>query len=132
MRLMASKLMAAGILEGNVTDEGLAAMSDCRDLTTQLAKELTLGIRDEVEDLASVFKKMAILKPPEEAPAQPAVPAVPIAPKVLPLQPALSLPEQPEPYETPVIVFAAAQTRRRSRKPEPVSDGQLSLFNMTA
>jgi hypothetical protein len=32
-------------------------------MTTALARELTQGIRDEVEDLSEVFKKMAILKP---------------------------------------------------------------------
>jgi hypothetical protein len=63
IRLMASKLAVAGIIEGNFTDEGLAAMSDCADLTTALARELSEGIKDEVEDLGAVFKKMAILKP---------------------------------------------------------------------
>lgn len=63
VRLMASKLAVAGIIEGNFTDEGLAAMSDCADMTTALARELTQGIKDEVEDLSAVFKKMAILKP---------------------------------------------------------------------
>ncbi len=66
VRLMASKLAVAGIIEGNFTDEGLAAMSDCADMTTALARELTQGIKDEVEDLGAVFKKMAILKPKEE------------------------------------------------------------------
>jgi hypothetical protein len=63
IRLMASKLAVAGIIEGNFTDEGLAAMSDCADMTTALARELTQGISNEVEDLSAVFKKMAILKP---------------------------------------------------------------------
>ena len=63
---MASKLAVAGIIEGNFTDEGLAAMSECQDLTTILAQELTLGIKNEVEDLSAVFKKMAILKPVAE------------------------------------------------------------------
>jgi len=66
IRLMASKLAVAGIIEGNFTDEGLAAMSDCADMTTALARELTAGIKNEVEDLSSVFKKMAILKPVTE------------------------------------------------------------------
>jgi hypothetical protein len=59
---MASKLAVAGIIEGNFTDEGLAAMSDCADMTTALARELTQGIKNEVEDLSAIFKKMAILK----------------------------------------------------------------------
>ena len=66
LSLMASKLAAAGLIEGQITDEGLAAMSDCQDLTSQLARELTKGIRTEVEDLASVFKRMAILKTGDE------------------------------------------------------------------
>ena len=66
MRLMASKLAVAGVIEGNFSDEGLAAMSECQDMTTLLAQELTMGIQDEVEDLTAVFKKMAVLKPVED------------------------------------------------------------------
>ncbi len=66
IKLMASKLAAAGMIEGNFTEEGLAAMSDCTDMTTALARELTQGIKNEVEDLSAVFKKMAILKPTTE------------------------------------------------------------------
>jgi hypothetical protein len=66
IHLMASKLAVAGIIEGNFTDEGLAPMSDCADMTTALARELTAGIKNEVEDLSAVFKKMAILKPAAE------------------------------------------------------------------
>ncbi len=62
IRLMASKLAVAGIIEGNFSDEGLAAMSDCSDMTTALARELTQGIKNEVEDLSTLFKKMAVLK----------------------------------------------------------------------
>ena len=62
IRLMASKLAAATLVEGNFSDEGLAAMSDCTDMTSQLARELTKGIRDEVEDVGAMFKKMAIIK----------------------------------------------------------------------
>lgn len=61
LRLMASKLSAATIIEGNISEEGLAAMSDCEDLTTQLAKELVSGLKENVEELSSSFKKMAIL-----------------------------------------------------------------------
>ena len=63
IRLMASKLAVAGIIEGNISDEGLAAMSDCADISTALARELTQGIKNEVEDLGAVFKKMAKIKP---------------------------------------------------------------------
>lgn len=63
IKLMASKLAVAGIIEGQVTDEGLAAMSEVKDMTSQMAKELVLGIRDSVEDIAATFKKMAIINP---------------------------------------------------------------------
>ena len=63
MKLMASKLAVAGIIEGNFTEEGLAAMSDVKDMTSQMAKELMMGIKDNVEDIAASFKKMAIVNP---------------------------------------------------------------------
>lgn len=63
MKLMASKLAVAGIIEGTLSEEGLAAMSDVKDLTSQMAKELALGIKDSVEDIAAAFKKMAIINP---------------------------------------------------------------------
>ena len=66
IRLMASKLAVAGVIEGNLTDEGLAAMSECQDLTTLLAQELTLGLKNETEDIGDVFKKMAFLKTEEQ------------------------------------------------------------------
>ena len=37
MKLMASKLAVAGIIEGTFSEEGLAAMSDVKDLTSQMA-----------------------------------------------------------------------------------------------
>ena len=63
MKLMASKLAVAGIIEGTFSEEGLAAMSDVKDLTSQMAKELALGIRDNVEDIAAAFRKMAVMNP---------------------------------------------------------------------
>lgn len=62
IKLMASKLAAATLVEGSFSDEGLAAMSDCSDMTSQLARELTMGLRDEVEDVGEMFKKMAVIK----------------------------------------------------------------------
>ncbi len=61
IKLMASKLAVAGIIEGSFTEEGLAAMSDVQDMTSQMAKELMQGIRDNVEDIAASFKKMRSL-----------------------------------------------------------------------
>ena len=35
-------------------------------MTSQLAKELTMGIKNEVEDVAEIFKRMAIVKDDNE------------------------------------------------------------------
>lgn len=43
-------------------------MSECEDMTTLMAKELMLGIKDNVEDVSSAFKRMAFLKPSSEPP----------------------------------------------------------------
>ena len=72
LKLMASKLAVAGLIEGNFSEEGLAAMSDVQDMTSQMAKELMLGIRDNVEDIAAAFKKMAFENPDREVPEVPA------------------------------------------------------------
>ena len=63
LKLMGTKLAVAAIIEGGFSEEGLSAMSQCDDLTSMMAKELMLGIRDNVEDVSSSFKKMAFLKP---------------------------------------------------------------------
>lgn len=61
IRLMGTKLAVATTIEGNVTSEGLAALNDCEDLTTALARELASGISANVEDVSAIYKKMAIL-----------------------------------------------------------------------
>lgn len=62
LNLMASKLCAATLIEGfNFSDEGLAAMGQCHDMTSELARELTNGIKTSVEDVAKAFGRMAIL-----------------------------------------------------------------------
>lgn len=60
LRLMASTLAAATMIEGQLSDEGLAAMSECEDMTAQLAKELMNGIKDNVADLTACFKQIAV------------------------------------------------------------------------
>ena len=55
-------LAAATLVEGSFSDVGWASMSDCSDMTSQLARELTIGLRDEVEDVGEMFKKMAVIK----------------------------------------------------------------------
>lgn len=67
IKLMATKLAVATTLEGNISDEGLSAMSECSDMTTLLAKELALGIESKVDDIAEVYRKMAILRKQDAA-----------------------------------------------------------------
>lgn len=62
MKLMASKLAVAAIIEGGFSEEGLAAMSQCDDMTTLMAKELMLGIKDNVEDVSFAYKRMSFSK----------------------------------------------------------------------
>ena len=51
-------------------------MSDVKDMTLQMAKELMMGIKDNVEDIAESFKKMAIVNPGRrEQPEAKALPA---------------------------------------------------------
>ena len=162
LSLMASKLAAAGLIEGQFTEEGLAAMSDCRDLTSQLAMELTKGIREEVEDLSSVFKRMAILKTEEEKQAftQRHTAAKRTEPAPLPLQPVMewrsefkqktSIPlhslegplplsvemapkQEPITQQEPMIQFVFSPPARGKRsKVQTQSDDQLSLFDLPA
>ena len=117
LRLMASKLSAATVIE-----EGLAAMSDCEDMTTQLAKELMSGLKENVDELADSFKKMAILgnredKKEETAPAV-TEPATPTQNEIV-ITPAVIVPLQPN-----------IQTTKANGKNHDT--GQLSLFDLVA
>ena len=94
VRLMASKLAVASVIEGGVlTDEGLAAMSECEDMTTALARELAEGIRHEnaVEDIAASFRKMAVLHPvqsePKDEESKTKAVTQPVRKSVTPVQP---------------------------------------------
>ena len=121
LRLMASKLSAATVIEGNISEEGLAAMSDCEDLTTQLAKELVSGLKENVEELSSSFKKMAIIGNRTES--------TKIAKTVN------AVDEQPTPAPQVVAVPAITQiphiiqTKTNSNQSDT---GQLSLFDLVA
>lgn len=125
LKLMASKLSAATVIEGQISDEGLAAMSDCEDLTTLMAKELMLGIKDNVEDLAESFKKMAILHPEEEKEPL-SVLTQNAEDKPVPL------PQQAKP--DPVIISLSAQPNTKSKRVygNSVDTGQLSIFDLIA
>ncbi len=61
LRLMANKLSAAVTLEGKLSDEGLAALSNSEDMIAQLARELVSGLSDYTDNLQESFQKMAIL-----------------------------------------------------------------------
>ena len=119
LRLMASKLSAATVIEGQISDEGLAAMSDCQDLTTQLAKELMRGLKDDVEDLAASFKKMAIIgNRPQARICQPERQAAP-----------------PEPtnsvFESPVIIPMQPFSESKNTSIKE-GTGQVSIFDLLA
>ena len=130
MKLMASKLAVAGLIEGSFSEEGLAAMSDMRDLTSQMAKELTQGIKDNVEDIAAAFKKMAIINPDRERRQQVTLPAT-----------------EWKPVEEPEIVTIRTSDSQRKRvlydgllemsekkrkKPRQELEDQLSIFGDAA
>ena len=137
MKLMASKLAVAGIIEGTFSEEGLAAMSDVKDLTSQMAKELAAGIRDNVEDIAAAFKKMAVVNPNRKAAVQPvakgsALPAPNIAPTAVdggtrPVQTAASR----ELYEGLLARTQEEKKKQRSKVAE-VDENQLSIFDFAA
>lgn len=120
---MASKLSAATVIEGNISEEGLAAMSDCEDLTTQLAKELMSGLKENVDELADSFKKMAILGNREQKATEE------------PEQAAPTVAKQPETENTitPTVIFPIQpiiQTVTANGKNHDT--GQLSLFDLVA
>ena len=56
---MASKLAAATTLEGRISTEGLAALSDCQDLAAQLARDLVSNLQPIAEDLTEKFRRFS-------------------------------------------------------------------------
>ena len=148
---MANKLAVAGIIEGQMSDEGLAAMSECEDMLSLMAKELSLGIRDSVEDVSETFKKMALLKPPEEKQTAAAPEAeIPITPE--PEQQTITVYTNPSPPGRPlplslrqksdaggmlfaeedIFILAEPVLKQVSRRkgPVPEVENQLSLFDL--
>ena len=123
LRLMASKLSAATVIEGNISEEGLAAMSDCEDLTTQLAKELMLGLKENVDDLADSFKKMAILGNREQKANGQLEQAAPVAAEQ----------SKPEDARNPTVILPMQPTDKTTKANSKNHDtGQLSLFDLVA
>ena len=136
MKLMASKLAVAGIIEGSFTEEGLAAMSDVQDMTSQMAKELMQGIRDNVEDIAASFKKMAVINPNRnraepaadqqtEAPTQATVPTPHLAPA-----PSHWI-YNPEKAAELAALLEETQKAKRPKK-QKIDENQLTLFDHVA
>ena len=131
MKLMASKLAVAGLIEGTFSEEGLVAMSDVQDMTSQMAKELMLGIKDNVEDIAATFKKMAIINPHR---------AVKQLPEPVTIQEERVV-EVPQPESVRAADTAARQalydgllqTSRTVRNPKHTElENQLSMFDTAA
>ena len=114
-------------------------MSDVKDLTSQMAKELALGIKDNVEDIAAAFKKMAIINPnrnqkvmdvkqeAETAPVQEV--AVSNSPD-FGVKTAENA-ERQRLYEGLLVRTQEEQKKRKSKKPV-VDENQLSLFGFVA
>ena len=108
-------------------------MSDVQDMTSQMAKELMLGIRDNVEDIAAAFKKMAFENPDRK------VAEVPAEETSLPLEPVLTRIEPPKRVLTAdqeeklqaAMVQLEQQKARRTKKTQQV-ENQLSLFDFVA
>ena len=133
LKLMASKLAVAGLIEGNFSEEGLAAMSDVQDMTSQMAKELMLGIRDNVEDIAAAFKKMAFENPDREVPDVPAE-ETSLPPESVPAmieQPKRVLTAEQEEKLQAAMVQLEQQKAKRTKKTQQV-ENQLSLFDSVA
>ena len=132
MKLMASKLAVAGIIEGNFTEEGLAAMSDVQDMTSQMAKELMLGIKDSVEDISSSFKKMAIVNPGRQQKTKPAVPIISVQPEI----PSMATMPQPRRTFDPALLaqYAALLDKQKPKKKKTiaVNEDQMSIFDFVA
>lgn len=130
LKLMASKLAVAGLIEGNFSEEGLAAMSDVQDMTSQMAKELMLGIRDNVEDIAAAFKKMAFENPDREVPEVPAKEAALPLPAMIEQPKRVFTVEQEEKLQA-AMVQLEQQKAKRTKKTQQV-ENQLSLFDSVA
>ena len=135
IKLMASKLAAATLVEGNFSDEGLAAMSDCTDMTSQLARELTKGIRDEVEDVAAMFKKMAIIKDENEPEEDLSAYVItddeaPSEPKVVKI---LSITEKIEKVRLIAMQLRGEKTQKQIIENKyDFADSQLTLFDIAS
>lgn len=132
MKLMASKLAVAGIIEGSFSDEGLAAMSDVKDLTSQMAKELSMGIKDNVEDIAAAFKKMAIINPkPQIVQTKAAEVRIEAAEEDTAGTRTVDALERQALYEG-LMQRTLEEQKKRKKKRQVVDENQLSIFDFAA
>ena len=108
-------------------------MSDVQDMTSQMAKELMLGIRDNVEDIAAAFRKMAFENPGREAAEVPAeemsLPLKPV-PERIELSKRVLTAEQEEKLQA-AMVQLEQQKAKRTKETQQV-ENQLSLFDSVA
>ena len=144
IELMATKLSVATLIEGNISDEGLAALGSNDDLASQLAKELAQGISEHIEDLTSMFHKMAFLKEQKAGNEQIQASAPPeyhntgasLSVRELPISAPTGITERTqEPLaETPTIRYAFTVSKLSHKKPgtgQPLKQpSQLSLFEL--
>ncbi len=135
MKLMGSKLAVASLIEGNFSDEGLAAMGDEKDLTSQMAKELTLGIKDNVEDISATFKKMAFVNP-DRKPRKRLVPQNTEQAEVIDLEPVATdtgvrFAQRSQMQELYEGLLEKSREQKRNNKHAEV-ENQLSLFDFAA
>ena len=105
-------------------------MSDVQDMTSQMAKELMLGIRDNVEDIAAAFKKMTFENPDREVPEVPAKEAALPLPAMIE-QPKRVLTADQEEKLQAAMVQLEQQKAKRTKKTQQV-ENQLSLFDSVA
>ena len=130
VKLMASKLAVAGLIEGSLSEEGLAAMSDVRDMTSQMAKELALGIKDNVEDIAAAFKKMAMINPDRQVRGAAQSAAKPVEPE-MPDFKMSNARVQRQSYDGLLARTQEEQKKKKPKKPA-VDEGQFTLAGFAA
>jgi hypothetical protein len=111
-------------------------------MTTALARELTNGIEGEVEDLGAVFKKMAILKPVVDTPADIIEGTATVVEDVAsddvfadeelaaPVILKSATPKPTKPASGLLSLLHTPPKPKRKRKPAPVLENQLSLLDM--
>ena len=105
-------------------------MSDVQDMTSQMAKELMLGIRDNVEDIASAFKKMAFENPDRVVSEVPAEEAALPPPAMIEQPKRVFTAEQEETIQAAMMQLAQ-QKAKRVKKPQQV-ENQMSFLDFAA